>query len=84
MNDFKENDKIVEQKIINILNEIRPYLNLDGGDISFIKYEKGTVFVKLYGECSHCLYQDNTINDGILLMIQETVPEVKEIINIEL
>lgn len=72
----------IVKQIISIIDDIRPYLNMDGGDISFVKYEDGCVYVKLLGACAHCMSQDDTINEGILLMIQESVPEVKQVINV--
>ncbi len=73
-----------ETKIKKILNDLRPYLNIDGGDIEFIKYENDILFIKLIGNCTHCLMQDDTLNNGILKIIKEEVPEVKEIINVSL
>lgn len=70
--------------IKEVINDIKPYLNNDGGDIEFIKYEDGYVYVKLFGACSHCGYQDYTLNNGILELIQEKVPEVISIINVEI
>jgi len=67
----------IEKDIIDIINDLRLYLNADGGDIEFIKYEDSYVYVKLYGACSHCGFQDITLNDNILLVIQEKHPEVK-------
>lgn len=73
-----------KEKIKQIINDLRPYLNLDGGDIEFIKYEKNVLYVKLIGNCAHCLAQDETLNSGILAMIKEEIPEIKDIININL
>ena len=73
-----------EDIIKSIIDDIKPYLNQDGGDIEYIKYENNTVFVRLYGACSHCGYQDYTLNDGILELIQEKVPEVRNIVNVDL
>lgn len=73
-----------EQIIKGIIEDIRPYLNSDGGDIEFIKYEDNYVFVKLYGACSHCGFQDFTLNDNILELIKEQIPEVKSVINVEI
>lgn len=73
-----------EQIIKKIIEELRPYMNNDGGDIEFIKYEDNYVFVKLYGACSHCGYQDFTLNDNILEVIKEKIPEVKGVINVEI
>lgn len=81
MKQIKSDEKVVD-KIKEMLDEIRPYLNMEGGDITFIKYEENYVYVKLLGACAHCLSQDETLNDGILLMLQEEVPEIKGIINV--
>lgn len=76
----KEKNKIIKE----IIEDIKPYLNNDGGDIEFIKYEDNYVFVKLFGACSHCGYQDLTLNDNILELIKEKVPEVIGIINVDI
>ena len=73
-----------EKEIIEILNNLRPYLNGDGGDCEFIKYEDGYVYIKLYGACAACQFKDYTIQDGILEAIQEKVPSCKGVINVEL
>ena len=70
--------------IKNIIDDIKPYLNNDGGDIEFIKYEEKYVYVKLFGACSHCIGKDYTLNNGILELIKEKVPEVEGIINVEI
>lgn len=77
---MKEKIELIKE----VINDIKPYLNNDGGDIEFIKYEDNYVYVKLFGACSHCGYQDYTLNNGILELIQEKVPEVISIINVEI
>ncbi len=72
----------VENKIKEMIETIRPYLNMDGGDIEFVKYEDNIVYIKLTGACNNCLGQDSTINDSLLPMFQEEVKEIKGIINI--
>ena len=74
----------MEEKIIELVEKMRPYLNMDGGDIEFIKYEDDYVYIKLYGACINCLYQDNTINEGLLSYFQSEIPEIKGIININI
>lgn len=74
----------IEQDIKDIIEDLRFYLNADGGDIEYIKYEDNYVYVKLYGACSHCGFQDATLNDNILLVIQDKYPEVKGVINVEI
>jgi len=74
----------MEEKIKEIIDEIRPYLNMDGGDIEFVKYEDKYVYVKLKGHCVECLDQGFTLKEGILGMIQNEIPEVEGIVNVSL
>lgn len=74
----------MEEKIKELIDDLRIYLNIDGGDIEFIKYENNILYVKLIGNCAHCMFQDQTLNDNILQAIKEEVPEIKEIINVDL
>ena len=71
----------MEEKITEIIEKMRPYINMDGGDIEYIKYEDNFLYIKLTGACAGCLYQDNTINDNLLEFFQEEIPEIKGIIN---
>ena len=73
-----------EQKIINIINKLRPFLMNDGGNIEFIKYENDIVYVKMSGACSNCYMLDFTLKEGIENAIKEEVPSVKEVINVGL
>lgn len=70
-----------EEKIIEIINKLRPYLISDGGDIEFVKYEDGTVYIKMLGACAGCALIDYTLKDGVEMAIKEEVPEVKEVKN---
>lgn len=69
-----------EQEIIKLvkstLKKIRPYLQSDGGDVDFVKYEKGIVYVKLLGACIGCASSDETIKSGIEALLVEEVPGV--------
>ena len=76
---MKEIDLINE-----VINDIKPYLNSEGGDIEFIKYEDDYVYVKLFGACSHCGYQDYTLNDNVYELIKEKIPDCKGVINVEI
>lgn len=76
---MKEIDLITE-----VINDIKPYLNSEGGDIEFIKYEDDYVYVKLFGACSHCGYQDYTLNDNVYELIKEKIPTCKGVINVEI
>ncbi len=70
------------EKIKELINDLRPFLNQDGGDIEFIKYEDKYVYVKLTGACAHCRYQDETINYGVESYLKEQIPEIEGVINV--
>ena len=71
-----------EEKIKEIINKLRPYLIGDGGDIEFVKYEDGIVYIKMLGACAGCALIDYTLKDGVEMAIKDEVPEVKEVVNI--
>lgn len=71
-----------EEKIIEVIAYLRPYLINDGGNIEFVKYEDNIVYIKMMGACSNCAMLDYTLKDSIETAIKEEVPEVKEVINI--
>ena len=71
----------IEKKIIEVLDRIRPYIQNDGGDIIFKKYENGVVYVKLTGACSECPLVDNTLENGIEEAIINEIPEVIKVVN---
>ena len=73
----------MENKIKELIDEIRPFLMADGGDIEFVKYEDNIVYIKMMGACSNCEMLDLTLKDGIEAAIKEEVPEVLEVINIK-
>lgn len=70
-----------EEKIIEILNRIRPYLENDGGNAIFNKYENGVVYVTLTGACSDCPLVDDTLEDGIASALISEIPEVIKVVN---
>ena len=71
-----------KEKIIDVIDKIRPFLINDGGDIEFIKYEDNIVYIKMMGACSNCQLIDFTVKDVIEDAIKEEVPHVKQVINI--
>lgn len=74
--------KEVENKIIDIIDNLRPYLINDGGNIEFVKYEDNIVYIRMMGACSNCDMLDLTLKDGIEMTIKEEIPDVKEVINL--
>ena len=74
--------KNTEEKIIEIIDKIRPFLISDGGNIEFVKFEDGIVYIKMLGHCSECPLIDTTLKDSIEVAIINEVPEVIEVRNI--
>lgn len=74
----------MEEKIFEVLETIRPYINSDGGDIEFIKYDEGYVYIKLHGACSDCEWADETIQNGIYDALASEIPEIKGVIKVDL
>lgn len=77
-------EKEIINKILELVEKMRPYINMDGGDIEFIKYEDHYVYVKLSGACSECIGIDSTLNDGLLQLFKSEIPEVEGVINVGL
>ncbi|AIL44542.1 Nitrogen-fixing NifU, C-terminal [Elizabethkingia anophelis NUHP1] len=65
------------------LEEIRPFLNKDGGDIELIDVKENTVIVRLLGNCSSCHINTSTLKLGVENTIKQHVPEIVEVINID-
>lgn len=64
------------KQIKMVINKVRPYLQNDGGDVEFVKFENGIVYVKLLGACVGCGFIDATLRDGIEAILVEEVPGV--------
>ena len=72
----------IEKEIIKVLDKVRPYLNSEGGDIEFVKFEDGIAYVRLLGACIDCGAIDVTLKDGIEQLLCEYIPEVVEVRNV--
>lgn len=71
----------IEKKICEILDQdIRPAVAMDGGDISFDRFEDGTVFVHLQGSCAGCPSSTQTLKMGIEERLKKMIPEVQEVV----
>lgn len=73
---------MVEQ-IAQFIEEMRPAIKMDGGDIEFVKYEHGIVYVRLKGACTTCPASMYTLKLGVEERLKELVPEVIEVVAID-
>jgi len=73
----------MKEKVEEVLKEIRPMLQRDGGDIELIEVkDNGQVLVKLQGACAGCPGAAMTLKMGVERLLKEKVPEVSEVISL--
>lgn len=68
----EETIKLIEKT----LDKIRPFIQRDGGDLFFSRFEDGIVYVKLTGACEGCMAIDETLGNGIEVILMDEVPGV--------
>lgn len=69
----------MKEKVLEVINDLRPFLMNDGGNIELVKIENDIVYIELQGACKGCPMRQVTLKDGIEKTILEKVPEVKEV-----
>lgn len=67
------------EEIKKVIQKLRPYLQRDGGDIEFVNFEDGIVYVRMHGACVGCGMLDATLKDGVEQILVEEVPGVLEV-----
>tara|TARA_B100000965_G_scaffold405105_1_gene437876 strand:+ start:669 stop:905 length:237 start_codon:yes stop_codon:yes gene_type:complete len=77
------NKDILNKKVESALEEIRPFLRSDGGDISLLSIDKNIVKVQLLGNCVHCSVNQMTLKNGVEMTIKKYAPQIKEVISVE-
>lgn len=74
----------LREKVEIALDEIRPFLQSDGGDISLLSIEDDKlVKVQLLGACVGCSVNQMTLKSGVEMTIKKHAPQIEEVINIE-
>lgn len=75
----------VRLNVEKALDEIRPFLQSDGGDISLLSIEENETLVKvqLEGACVGCSVNQMTLKSGVEMTIKKYVPQIEQVINIE-
>ncbi|MBQ6546398.1 MAG: NifU family protein [Bacilli bacterium] len=69
----------MEEKVKEVLDDLRPFLMNDGGNVELIKIEDNIVYIAFQGACAGCALRDMTLTEGIEKTIKEKVPEIKEV-----
>ncbi len=76
-------DQELTQKVEDALEEIRPFLQSDGGDITLLGIDEGkTVRVQLEGACVGCSVNQMTLKSGVEMTIKKHAPQIESVINV--
>ena len=70
---------MIKEKVLEIMEKIRPSLQSHGGDAELVSVDDGVVKLRLKGACSGCPMAQMTIKDGIEKIIKEAIPEIKSV-----
>jgi len=78
------NAKELKEKVELALKEIRPFLQNDGGDITLLSIDDGTIArVQLKGACVDCTVNQMTLKSGVEMTIKKHAPQIEQVINVE-
>lgn len=72
-------ERTLEERVEEVLDKLRPYIQRDGGDVELVEIEDGIVRVRLLGACGSCPSSTITLKAGIERALVEEIPEVKEV-----
>jgi Fe-S cluster biogenesis protein NfuA len=72
-------NKDLKKKIEDALEQVRPGLNADGGDVEFIGVSNNVVKLRLTGACGSCPMSTYTLKQGIEATLKKLVPEIKSV-----
>ena len=78
------NSKNIKERVQNALEEIRPFLISDGGDITLVSIDNNKVVnVKLHGNCVSCSVNQMTLKSGVEMTIKKHVPEIEKVVSVQ-
>ena len=69
----------MKEKVQKALNDVRPSLQADGGDVELVGVENNIVKVKLKGACAGCPMSQMTLKQGIERYLKKMVPEISSV-----
>jgi|TARA_B000000475_G_C15909103_1_gene411818 Fe-S cluster biogenesis protein NfuA len=77
------NKETLNKKVQEALNEIRPFLESDGGNIELVSIIDDVVSVKLLGNCVSCSVNQMTLKNGVEMTVKKHAPEIQKVVSIE-
>lgn len=76
-------ENTLEAKVQKALDEIRPFLQSDGGDIALVGIEGNTVKVQLQGNCLGCHINQLTLRGGVEMTVKKYAPEIEKVVAVD-
>jgi len=68
------------KKVESVIDQIRPYLEADGGNIRFVELtDDNVVYVELLGACKGCPMSMMTLKSGVENAVKKAIPEIKSV-----
>ena len=77
-----ENMALTNENVEKVLDELRPFLLADGGNVEVVEIDGPVVKVRLQGACGSCPSSTMTLKMGIERKIREMIPEVSEVVQV--
>jgi Fe-S cluster biogenesis protein NfuA len=71
--------ELTAENVENVLDELRPYLLADGGNVELVELEGPVVRLRLQGACGSCPSSAMTLRMGIERKLRETIPDIGEV-----
>jgi len=75
--------RTIEERVLTALDDIRQYVNMDGGDFEFVGITDDVVTIKLQGACVGCGMSNLTLKMGIEQRLREEVPQIRSVEAVE-
>jgi Fe-S cluster biogenesis protein NfuA len=73
----------MKEKVEAVLNQIKPALQADGGDVELVDISDGVVKVRLTGACAGCPMSTMTLRMGIERVLKEQIPDIMEVVAVQ-
>jgi Fe-S cluster biogenesis protein NfuA len=72
----------IEQQVRDALEELRPALKMDGGDVEFVDFQNGVVQVRLLGACGGCPMATMTLVGFVEERLKQRVPDIRQVVSV--
>ena len=73
----------LRERVLQALDEIRPFLVNDGGDVALESIENGVVSIRFVGACKGCTVNRMTLRSGVEMTVKKFAPEIQSVVNID-